>query len=414
MKAGWELQPLGEVSDFLRGLTYAKSDEVEVSSNVVLRATNIDLATNQLDFSELKYISDTVTVPTSKKVKKDSLLICTASGSKSHLGKVALVDDEYDYAFGGFMGMLTPRNQVTPKFLFYLLTSGQYKDFIADLSDGANINNLKFSDLQKFLVPIPSLPEQQRIVAILDEAFADIATARAAAEQNRQNARALFESHLQSIFTQRGEGWRETTVRELVSEGVIAKPQDGNHGEIHPVKADFVAEGVPFIMASDLHDGIVDTYGCRFISEEQAKSLRIGFSLDQDVLLSHKGTIGRVAILHTEREYVMLTPQVTYYRVLNKRELFNRYLYFYFQSPKFQSKIWEIAGGGSTRAYIGITRQLELDVLLPPLEKQIQFAEQLEELASQAQRLESLYTQKLAALDALKQSLLHQAFSGQL
>ena len=158
MKAGWEIKPLGEVCEFQRGLTYAKSDEVDVSNNIVLRATNIDLATNLLDLTELKCISDLVTVQSSKKVRKDSLLICTASGSKSHLGKVAYIDDDYDFAFGGFMGMLTPSECLLPRYFFHLMTSGAYKDFIAALSDGANINNLKFSDLQRFPVPIPPLP----------------------------------------------------------------------------------------------------------------------------------------------------------------------------------------------------------------------------------------------------------------
>jgi type I restriction enzyme, S subunit len=207
MKAGWAIKPLGEVCEFQRGLTYAKTDEVDVSNNIVLRATNIDLATNLLDLAELKYISDSVAVQTSKKVKKNSLLICTASGSKSHLGKVAYIDDDYDFAFGGFMGMLTPSEALLPRYFFHLMTSGAYKDFISALADGANINNLKFSDLQRFPVPIPPLPEQHRIVAILDEAFDGIAATKANAEKNLQNARALFESHLQSVFAERGEGW---------------------------------------------------------------------------------------------------------------------------------------------------------------------------------------------------------------
>ena len=154
MKAGWETKALGEVCEFQRGLTYGKSDEVDVSENIVLRATNIDLLTNLLDLSELKYISEKVIVPDGKKVKVGSLMICTASGSKSHLGKVAFIDQDYGYAFGGFMGMVTPGSALHPKFLFHRMTSPDYKDFIASLSDGANINNLKFDDLQRFQVPV--------------------------------------------------------------------------------------------------------------------------------------------------------------------------------------------------------------------------------------------------------------------
>src|SRR5438270_13653323 len=136
MKATWNTQLLGELCEFQRGLTYAKGDEVESSDNVVLRATNINLATNLLDFSELKYISDKVTVHDNKKVKKDSLVICTARGSKSHLGKVAYIDHDYGYAFGGFMGLITPKNGLNPKYLFHLMTSPAYRNFITALSDG--------------------------------------------------------------------------------------------------------------------------------------------------------------------------------------------------------------------------------------------------------------------------------------
>jgi len=94
MKKGWESNKLGDVCEFQRGLTYAKSDEADVSDNVVLRATNIDLARNLLIFDELKYISDKVVVPESKKVKKGSVMICVASGSKSHLGTVAYNDED--------------------------------------------------------------------------------------------------------------------------------------------------------------------------------------------------------------------------------------------------------------------------------------------------------------------------------
>jgi restriction endonuclease S subunit len=104
MKAGWKIEPLGELCEFQRGLTYAKGDEVDVSDNVVLRATNIDLTTNLLNFDELKYISDKVVVSDNKKVKKGSLMICTASGSKSHLGKVAYIRLYGLLCFGLFWG----------------------------------------------------------------------------------------------------------------------------------------------------------------------------------------------------------------------------------------------------------------------------------------------------------------------
>jgi type I restriction enzyme S subunit len=246
MKSRWKTEPLGELCELQRGLTYTKSDEVDISDKIVLRATNIDLSTNLLDLSELRYINDKFAIPSSKKVKKDSLIICTASGSKSHLGKVAYVDDDYDYAFGGFMGMITPKNGLVPRYLFHLLTSGAYKDFIGALSDGTNINNLKFDDLRNFPVPYPPRPEQQRIVGILDEAFEGITTAKANVEKNLQNARAVFESHLQSVFTQRGGGWVERRLGDVVTRLT--------NGYVGPTRDIYHESGVPYLLARHVKD----------------------------------------------------------------------------------------------------------------------------------------------------------------
>lgn len=112
--------------------------------------------------------------------------------------------------------------------------------------------------------------------------------------------------------------WPIKMVEELVSCGALAKPMDGNHGAIHPKTTDFVPQGVPFIMASDLEAGRVNLDSCKFISEAQANSLRKGFSKAGDVLISHKATIDRTAIVQeSEYDFIVLTPQVTYYRVLD-------------------------------------------------------------------------------------------------
>ncbi len=165
--------------------------------------------------------------------------------------------------------------------------------------------------------------------------------------------------------------WRTVTVQQLVDEAVLERPIDGNHGEIHPKASDFIERGIPFIMASDLVGGRVDTTHCAFISEEQARSLRKGFALPGDVLISHKATMGRTAIVdRLDVPFLMLTPQVTYYRVKDQSRLTSRYLKLYFDSPDFQ-KLFETWGQkGSTRAYLGITAQLDLPIVLPPPEEQ--------------------------------------------
>ena len=168
MKQGWEIKKLGEVCAFQRGLTYSKDDEVEHSNNCVLRSNNIDLDSMSIVLDELKYINDDFAVSEDKKVKPNTILICMSNGSKQHIGKVAFIDKEYGYAFGGFMGLIKPNSEVSPKFIYYSCISSSYKHFLAGIGNGANITNLKFSDLQQYTLPVPSREEQERIVAELD------------------------------------------------------------------------------------------------------------------------------------------------------------------------------------------------------------------------------------------------------
>lgn len=174
------------------------------------------------------------------------------------------------------------------------------------------------------------------------------------------------------------EGWKIMTVEELVLNDILEKPLDGNHGEIHPKSSDFIETGVPFIMASDLANGRIDFNSCKFISERQANSLRKGFAKENDVLISHKATIGRTAIVQpNEYSKIVLTPQVTYYRVKNLNKLFPQYLKYYFDSYYFQDLLLLWAGAGSTRAYLGITGQLKLPIVIPPFNIQKQIGESL-------------------------------------
>ncbi len=173
-----------------------------------------------------------------------------------------------------------------------------------------------------------------------------------------------------SIFGDFPSDWRQLLVEELVNTGVIEKPLDGNHGSIHPVASDFVAQGIPFIMANSIQDGNLDLKNCIFSRKEQADKLQKGFSRTGDVLLTHKGSVGNTAIVgEISTEYIMLTPQVTYYRIIDQSQLDRRYLRSFFESEAFQG-VLKVRSGGGTRAYIGITNQRKLPILLPPLSEQ--------------------------------------------
>ena len=159
--------------------------------------------------------------------------------------------------------------------------------------------------------------------------------------------------------------FKKYTVEELVQKDMLEKPLDGNHGNKHPKSSDYTEKGIPFIMVSDITNGRINYNTCKFISTEQKDSLDKGFSKEGDILLSHKATIGLTCIVDNTYPEIVITPQLTYYRV--KKDINNYYLKYYFDSPYFQNILKNWATSGSTRAYLGITAQLKLPILLPDL-----------------------------------------------
>jgi type I restriction enzyme, S subunit len=411
MKKGWQTTKLADLIEVQNGFAFSSKDYKD-SGHFIMRIGNVQ--NGYVSMSDPKFINLTGSRKLERFVLHSGDILVSLTGN---VGRVGLIEDKHlPAALNQRVARITI-NKNSPairEFLLLFLFSDWFREELTGAGHGAAQQNVSTKDLVEIELPIPPLAEQHRIVGLLDEAFEGIATAKANAAKNLQNARALFESHLQSVFSQRGKGWVEKSVAELVEDGVLQKPFDGNHGEIHPKKADYTPSGVPFIMACDLVNGFVDTKGCTFISRKQADSLRVGFAKIGDVLISHKGTIGRSAILETDDDYIMLTPQVTAYRVLNSDRLSNRFVRFYFMSPGFQREMIAGAADGSTRAYIGITKQLGLGFRFPSLSEQERIVTELDVLDPETQRLVSLYTRKLAALEALKKSLLHLAFSGEL
>ena len=142
-------------------------------------------------------------------------------------------------------------------------------------------------------------------------------------------------------------------------------PIDGNHGEKHPKSSDYVESGIPFLMAKDIKNNKVDIKNCTFISKETAGALDKGFAKNGDILLTHKATIGEVGILEgLNTEYAMLTPQITYYRILDLSRLDRNFFSSVLRSSVFQKNIHKIAKQ-STRPYVGITEQRKLTMYFP-------------------------------------------------
>lgn len=409
---GWQIKPLGDVCEFQRGLTYGKSDEVEVSGNIVLRANNVALATHTLDLTELRYISDAVAVPVAKKVRKGSLLICTASGSKSHLGKIAYVDDDYGYAFGGFMGQITPAPGMDGRYLFHALTSPAYKTFIEALSDGININNLKFDDLRQFAVPVPPLPDQRRIVGILDEAFEGIAIAKANAETNRKNAIAIFDGFLQSAFSLRREAFENRSLGDVRLLEMI----DGDRGQNYPKASDFHSDGhCLFLNTKNVRPDGFDFESTMFITAEKDMQLRKGKLKRNDVVMTTRGTIGNIGLYSEDVPFnnIRINSGMLVFRA-NSREILPSFLFELLRSDIVKEQIRKKTTGAA-QPQLPIKTLVTFEIPVPVLiDAQAALVKTIRDFEPETQHLADIYSQKIAALDELKKVLLSHAFTGQL
>ena len=246
-------------------------------------------------------------------------------------------------------------------------------------------------------IPLPPIPEQQRIAEILDTIDEAIAHTSSIIAKLKQIKAGLLYDLLTRGLDENGElrdaipsvsaaiihpeqfkdsplgripkDWLCLTIEQCLQQKIIIDVQDGNHGELHPKVNDFVNEGIPFIMANDLVNGKINFIDCCKISWEQYRRLRVGFACSGDVLLSHKGTIGSTAIIPNWLEQAMLTPQVTYYRVAEGGKLLNKFLFWFFNTSYFQHKL-SVLSAQSTRSYIGITQQKNLHILIPSLDEQ--------------------------------------------
>jgi len=327
-----------------------------------------------------------------------------------NLGKVGLA--ECPVAFNQQINAIKPSDKALPLFMFYQSQAPNFLSQLENLASGTTVPIVNKSKFNRIQVAIPPIPEQQRIVAILDQAFADIEKARANAEKNLKNARELFDSSLKGIFQSRGKNWERVTLLDLLERNWIMSHLDGNHGGDYPRKDEFVEAGVPYISAKCISNSQVDMSKSKYLSEERASGLRKGIAKNGDVLFAHNATVGPVAILNTDREKIILGTSLTYYRC-NKNYILPEYLAQYMISYEFTSQYTSIMRQ-STRNQVPITKQREFIHVIPPINEQKEIARELVGLSDQLQQLVIVYQQKLASLDELKKSLLQKAFSGEL
>jgi len=399
MKKGWEYKKLKDVATFTRGLTYSKNDEVEISNNIVLRSNNVDLSTGKLNLNDLKYLRPDFSIPEEKKVKKGCLLMCMSNGSKIHLGKVALINKDFPYAFGGFMALVTPNQELNPQFFYYSLSSPEYKDFIKKLSAGANINNIKVKELELFTIPVPPLSEQQSIVDYLDAAFAKIDAMKANAEKALNEAKALFQASLKEMLEPK-EGWEEKTLKEvctLITDGTHHSPPNDESGKYK------------YITAKNIKIWGLDLSNITYVSEDIHKEILARCNPQKgDVLYIKDGATTGIAIVNPLDEEFSMLSSVALLKP-NKDVLSSEFLCFTLNSPSIYNQTRnQMDGAAITR--VTLVKIKGFVVSIPPLSEQQRIVATLDSLKSKVDRLQANFEKISQECDALKQAILRQIF----
>ena len=264
----------------------------------------------------------------------------------------------------------------------------------------------------EFSISLPSLPEQQRIVAILDEAFAGLATATANAERNLKNARELFDSVSNSLLKARNEKWQRLSLETLLERGWIVSHLDGNHGNDYPRREEFISSGVPYLSANCLESDSVNMSLAKYsvTTSSGVTTKRRGPKRRCPVCSQRDGRTSRDAVYRRAKSYS--STSLTYYRC-NLDHIVPEYLAHYMRSPEFKTQ-YEVVMRQSTRNQVPITKQREFFHIIPPLDEQRRIAEKLDMLLSEVKRLDAVYSQRLRYVSELKQSILQKSFSGEL
>jgi len=393
MKAGWQIKAIGEVCDVVNGGT-PKTGTKEYWGGQHQWVTPAEMGKRNSPYvgETERTVTDAGLQNSSARMLPPYSVILSSRAPIGHL----VINTEPMATNQGCKG-LVPSDPLHYKFLYYYLSS--IVDLLNDLGSGATFKELSGGKLKEVGIPFPPLPEQQRIVAILDAAFDGIATAKANAEQNLQNARALFESHLQSVFTQRGEGWEEKRL------GEVYDVRDGTHDS-----PKYHATGYPLITSKNLKREGLSFDDVSLINERDFTKINQRSAVHKgDVLFAMIGTIGNPTLVTVEPNFAI--KNVALFKISQGQS--GAFLKHYLASGWVISKMMQEAKG-STQKFVGLGYLRDFPINVPPLAKQLEVVEALDELSAETQRLESLYQRKLAALDELKKSLLHQAFSGML
>jgi type I restriction enzyme S subunit len=292
------------------------------------------------------------------------------------------------------MGVLPKSEIVEHDFVYYFMSQVD----IFEMSNKANPPSIRQSTVKDWPFPLPPLPEQQRIVAILDAAFERIDAAIANTEKNLANARELFESYLNEVFARKGEGWVEKKLSEVCS--IISKLID-------PRKSEFRA--LPHVGAGNMVSSSKDIVDIKTAEEEGLKSGKFTFN-DSMVLYSKiRPYLMKVSVPDFEG---LCSADV--YPLYPKKQYLDRIFLFYLLLSKYFT---DYAIAGSARAGMPKVNRnclFNYRAFFPPVDEQRRLAENMDHVYENTRELEAICKKKLTALAELKQSILQKAFAGEL
>ena len=405
MKAGWQTKPLAAVCQIKPPKAEARQriSGKEFVSFVPMEDLGIDqkiLVPTQT--RPLEDVAGSYTYFADGDVLLAKITPCFENGK---LGIAEKLSNGVGFGSSEYI-VFRPCPAIDKEWLYYFLSRESFRTEGAERMSGA-VGHKRVSRefIESCPIPVPPLPEQKRIVAILDEAIDGIANAKANAEKNLQNARALFESHLQAVFTQRGEGWVERRLGDLATfrNGInFTKSSRGDSVKIVGVK-DFQNS---FWAPVENLDTVTTVGTLPDLDTLKVHDLLFVRSNGNMELIGRCLLIGPIAEKITHSGFTIRAR-------LNGDGLSPKYLCHFLKSNNARREM--INGGIGTN--IKSLNQATLSALVIPFPsgvEQARIVNQLEALNAETQRLEALYHRKLAALDDLKKSLLHQAFSGAL
>ena len=404
MKKGWQTKTLGDLVVVQNGYAFSSKDYSE-SGHFLMRIGNVQ--NGYISTADTKFIKLPADGSLQRFVLSEDDILVSLTGN---VGRVGVIQESHlPAALNQRVARISIRKDspATRELLLLFLCSDWFREELIGAGHGTAQQNVSTKDLVEIEIPVPPLVEQQRIVGLLDEAFEGLATAKANAKKNLQNARALFESHLKSVFTQCGPGWVETTLGaeiDLLAGFAFKSAQYTNdNDDIRLLRGDNIIQGC--LRWEDVKRWPVDD------TEEYER-----YQLEEgDIVLAMDRPWVKAGLKHATiaaDDLPCLLVQRTA-RLRGRANIDNRFLMLLIGSSAFTSHILGVQTGIGV-PHISGQQIKDFEFTRPPIADQRRIADNLESLREESQCLARLYQRKLAALEALKKSLLHQAFSGEL